>query len=302
MGRNIAVLLTCFNRKEKTLSCLASLFNAQDGYNKCSLSNQVQLTLFLVDDGCTDGTSDAIKKTFSNKKINIIKGTGSLYWAGGMRLAWRTALMYDNWDYFLLINDDTDLLEIVFDELFKTEEYSIKHYAKEGLISGITTSKTEPYILTYGGSVWVNKFLGTKKRLGKSASPQLCDFTNANILLIPNSIVNQVGIFFDGYIHGLADYDYSNMVRKAGFPVILTANFCGRCDRDHSNHAEIHNRVVNMSLMERKKYFKDPRHSLDQYYLYARRVTPLRAPFVRIANFLHVYFPVLLYKMGSFRF
>jgi GT2 family glycosyltransferase len=71
----IAILITCYNRKEKTLSCLAALFNCivPDGYG---------FDVFLVDDGSTDGTSDAIKEGFT--QVNIIQGNGNLFWNRGM--------------------------------------------------------------------------------------------------------------------------------------------------------------------------------------------------------------------------
>ena len=43
MGKEIAVLLTCHNRKAQTLTCLASLFEAE-------LPPGVQLDVFLTDE------------------------------------------------------------------------------------------------------------------------------------------------------------------------------------------------------------------------------------------------------------
>ena len=49
--KNIAVLITCYNRKDKTLLCLESLFKQQ------GLGIDFSLAVFLVDDGSTDGTA-----------------------------------------------------------------------------------------------------------------------------------------------------------------------------------------------------------------------------------------------------
>ena len=51
----IAAILTCHNRKEKTLACLHSLFSIIS-----------TIDVFLVDDGSTDGTSGY--KTLSTSK------------------------------------------------------------------------------------------------------------------------------------------------------------------------------------------------------------------------------------------
>jgi len=72
----IAVLITCFNRKAKTLESLRLLF-AQD------LPPDVSLQVYLVDDGSTDGTGEAIAQTYP--QVTILSGTGSLFWNGGMK-------------------------------------------------------------------------------------------------------------------------------------------------------------------------------------------------------------------------
>lgn len=53
---HIAVIITCHNRKEKTLHCLTNLFEAKKAYGH----NEVRLAVFLTDDGCTDGTAEAV--------------------------------------------------------------------------------------------------------------------------------------------------------------------------------------------------------------------------------------------------
>ena len=83
MKKTIAVLLTCHNRKDKTLLCLKALYD-QEGLNSDYL-----IEVFLVDDASTDGTAAAIKDKFP--LVNIIQGNGYLFWNQGMRLAWKTA-------------------------------------------------------------------------------------------------------------------------------------------------------------------------------------------------------------------
>ena len=51
--QHISVLLTCHNRKAKTLGCLTSLYAAE-------LPVGYDMEVYLVDDGCTDGTADAV--------------------------------------------------------------------------------------------------------------------------------------------------------------------------------------------------------------------------------------------------
>lgn len=69
--KSIAVLLTVFNRKEKTLQCLGNLYRQLpiQGYN---------VDIYLTNDGCTDGTPEAIAQKFP--EVNIIHSKGNLFW------------------------------------------------------------------------------------------------------------------------------------------------------------------------------------------------------------------------------
>lgn len=80
--KRIAVLLTCHNRREKTLTCLQSLY-------ECQLPDNFDLDVTLVDDGSTDDTTRSVKENFPN--ITIIHGNGHLFWNRGMYLAWNNA-------------------------------------------------------------------------------------------------------------------------------------------------------------------------------------------------------------------
>ena len=83
-GQRLAALLTCHNRRDQTLRCLASLATAKE-----VVSTRVDVDTFLVDDGCSDGTAAAVRSRFPD--VHVIAGTGCLFWCGGMRLAWTHA-------------------------------------------------------------------------------------------------------------------------------------------------------------------------------------------------------------------
>ena len=73
----ITVIFTCFNRREKTLQCMKSL----SGGNK-----DLAFRYVIVDDNSTDGTYEALEDLKrSGMTIDVLRGTGNLFWAGGMR-------------------------------------------------------------------------------------------------------------------------------------------------------------------------------------------------------------------------
>jgi GT2 family glycosyltransferase len=72
-GTRIAVLLTCLNRKQKTLACLEALFSQV-------LPAKVDISAYIVDDASTDGISDEVRQTYP--QVKIFSGDGNLFWNG----------------------------------------------------------------------------------------------------------------------------------------------------------------------------------------------------------------------------
>ena len=108
--KQIAVLLTVHNRREKTLCCLQNLF-------KQKLNSDFLMDVYLTDDGCTDGTPEAIREQYP--KVIIIKGDGNLFWNRGMYTAWKKAAETQDYDFYLWLNDDTFLFNNAIQTLLK---------------------------------------------------------------------------------------------------------------------------------------------------------------------------------------
>jgi len=148
--KSIAVLLTCYNRREKTLACLRSVYTSKE------LSNHsFAMEIYLTDDGSSDNTGKVVAQEYPG--VHIISGHGNLYWTGGMRTSWLNALADGNYDGFLLLNDDTLLNDNCFNQLFETDDLSRRRYDASGIYIG---SVIDPRTLkhTYGGSILRNKW------------------------------------------------------------------------------------------------------------------------------------------------
>jgi GT2 family glycosyltransferase len=98
----VAAVVPVHNRRDITLQCLRSLARI----DKSGLDFRV----FIVDDGSTDGTSDAIREQFP--ETEIVEGTGNLHYAAGTNAGIVAARSWDP-DFYLLMNDDA-----VFHEQF----------------------------------------------------------------------------------------------------------------------------------------------------------------------------------------
>jgi GT2 family glycosyltransferase len=287
--KNIAVLLTCHNRKEKTISCLKSLFNIAE---KC-LPFQ-RMDVYLTDDGCTDGTGEAVAASFPT--VKILKGNGNLFWAGGMRCSWNEALKYD-YDAYLLLNDDTNISYNLFEELKICHEYSIMKYNCSGIYIGSTHDGENN--VTYGGSVIKSKFLNTYRHLVPDGKIEECDLGNGNIMMVTRDVVKKIGIFSEDYTHSIADYDYTLTARKNNIPVLVTANYCGICSNDNPYYYSI---FINLAFTDRKKYLYHPAGlAFYDQIKFMKKFYPYRLPFIYAAAWFKLVFPKIYFEIDQYR-
>src|SRR4028118_1511310 len=121
---SIAVLMTCHNRKLKTLLTLESLFRQ-------TLTSEIALSVYLVDDGSTDGTSEEVQQKYP--QVKLFSGDGNLFWNGGMRIAFSEA-MKDEPDYYLWLNDDTVLAPEALNTLLTTSRQLFEQGEKKAIV------------------------------------------------------------------------------------------------------------------------------------------------------------------------
>lgn len=280
--KKIAVLLTCYNRKEKTINCLKSLYKAID------LSNyEIKFDIYLVDDGSTDGTYEEINKHFP--AVIIINGLGNLFWARGMGLAWETALSANSdYDSFLLLNDDVILTENFLIDLLSTHKYCLEHFNQ----TGIYVSSTKDLInskISYGGKLIRKKGIKVKSiTINPSDVPVPCSMANANILMVTMAVVKAIGILDPKYIHQYADYDYTLTASEQGIPVLLCPGLGGYCVNDHGNGWL----SSDSSLKDRIKYLYSPKGlAYRERLYYLKKNFKYQFPYYFIMLWLKTIFP-----------
>lgn len=228
----ITTILTCFNRKDKTLNCV-----------KCIDSEPLDVDFIVVDDNSTDNTIDELSKM--RAKIEVLVGNGSLFWAGGMRSGIN---QYFNRktksDYVLLVNDDVEFRPGFLKELV----YLSKANNRTVVVGATCGSSSE---ITYGAYQIIKSFFSLQyKRVIVSKDIVLCDTFNCNCVLIPSEILLEVGNFDNHFRHSLADLDYGLRIRERGYHIIQSNNYVGKCDR---NAIEGTWRDVNLGRINRIK-------------------------------------------------
>lgn len=243
----IAVLIASHNRRDATLGCMSRLLpqlGEDDG-------------VYLVDDGSHDGTAAAVAG-LKDKRINVINGDGSLFWAKGMRKAWEAAdAERKDWDAYLWLNDDMELNGDAMARLFAVNN------GERIVVGDFEDSKGEVvYGMRQGGL-----------------------FTG-NCVLVPRNVYEKLGMICGGYSHAWADSDYAMMAKRAGIEV-ASAGIVGMAEA-HPNRPSL----AGLSLMQRLRLLHDPKGwNVHDLWLYRRRNWGC---FAAICSCVHLIFHVLI--------
>lgn len=288
--KSIAILITCHNRKDKTVSCLDSI---QRTISPCE--ERISPKVFLVDDGCTDGTADAVRGAGYSFPVHIIEGDGNLFWNGGMILAWKEALRTGGFDGYLWINDDITMLPEFWPDLLTTDDYCRRNYGRGGIYVG-STKDSQTGRLTYGGFFYNNKWtLEDRFVIPDGEHIQPCEAAHGNITYVAHDVVESRGILDSRYWHGGSDHDYTYLANKAGIPVLVLPRYSALCKNDHLGKTRLH---AALPLRERLKVFWSPKgFNMHNALLFNWRCFPYRAPFVLLIGITKCIFPSFGYKL-----
>jgi GT2 family glycosyltransferase len=271
--------MTCHNRKDKTLSCLKSLFEAliPNGIEK--------IDVFLVDDGSSDDTSKCVNKMFPS--VNIIRGNGEMYWNGGMRLAWESAGKNEEYDFYFWLNDDVLLNRNALSNLFDCYRDGLRVNKKESIVTGAFFNSLKDNQFSYGGRTDSGVVLPNGKL-------QTCKYINGNAVLVPRGIYNKIGNLSGNYTHAMGDFDYGLRSIESGFSNYTTKSYIGVCPINglpQWSNPEI-------SIRERIENFYSPTGlNFKEYIVFRRRFWKVKWLMFAVSAYLRVLFPKLYLKM-----
>lgn len=235
----VAVLLTCYNRREKTLQCLQAL-------SQQSLPTDVELKPYLVDDASTDGTAESVRQEYPN--VQLIQGTGSLFWNGGMRSAFEVA-QADDPDYYLWLNDDTVLYPHALETLLEVSAKLSSQGQGKAIVVGSTVDP-ETNSPTYGGLTQTYWWHPLKFHHVHSDpdQPRLCATLHGNCVLVSRDVAALVGNFSSEYTHNLGDYDYGLRARRKGCSVWMAPGNLGTCSANPPSSRMVKTELTQISL------------------------------------------------------
>ena len=212
----ILVILTCFNRKDKTEKCIITL---------SKMNPDCEFTFVVVDDNSTDGTREMIYNLKKKFRIFYLKGDGCLFYSGGMRKGMDFALIHlkQKYEYMFMCNDDVEFYDACIEKMAKQSEAQ-----NNAIIVGAVQNPSGEQ--SYGAVKYIK---GTKYRWIQINEWNIdADTFNANAVLIPYDIFKKVGAIDAYYVHSLGDFDYGFCLKKAGYHIYSSKEYVGLCQRN----------------------------------------------------------------------
>ncbi len=170
----VYIIIPVHNRKNITLKCLEHLDRSGD---------LQRYHIVVVDDGSTDGTTQAINSSYPD--ITVLVGDGNLWWTGaikkGMEYAYKQGA-----EYFIWLNDDCRFESSTINNLV---DFCRKN--PQAIIGCQGYEKEQATVLSFGGKIktWRGyRFVHTSPERITS-----CDLLSGNLVCIPRLIIDKIG-------------------------------------------------------------------------------------------------------------
>ena len=278
------VLLTCYNRREMTLSCLRSLEENKKDFGEI-MGEELRLRYIITDDASTDHTEEALRSLGAD--ITILKGNGNLFWCGGMRKSMNYAAKMlnngsENADYVMLVNDDVTFFHNALRKLVERQKSS----NCDVVVGATSDAKGE---LTYGGVRKTSRFFAKFEEIGPSQEPVLCDTFHCNCVLMTRETFLFSGNLDKHFVHSMGDYDYGMRMYKAGRIVINTRGYVGVCEKNPVEGSWLDSTLPRLERLKKKESMKGlPR---KDWYHFVRKNYGL---FPAVYHFVTPYIRILL--------
>ncbi len=206
----IAIVTPIHNRREITLQCLRSLSRISDA--------SMDISFFVVDDGSTDGSSEAISS--EHPETTIIEGDGTLWYTEGTNVGIRAALEH-NPDFVLAINDDS-----VFDSNFLHYLVETARQNPKSVVGPLLLLWDEPHRLFQTSPKW-STFEGGWKHWNQQtvwtvpSDPWEVDLIVGNCVLYPVSAFEDSGFMDSRKFPNFGDAEFTPRLKRAGYRLII---------------------------------------------------------------------------------
>jgi GT2 family glycosyltransferase len=209
----VYIIIPVHNRKAITLKCLQIL--KQNG-------DLAQYIVVVVDDGSTDGTSEAIRSLYPD--VIILAGDGNLWWTGAIVKGMEYA--YDKGaEYFIWLNDDCYPQKETIQKLIKTCQ------ADNKIVVGAQSLDPETFQPSYAGIiVRQNQIIEvhTLKNLLE------CDGLSGNLVCLNRNLIKDINYpNFRAFPQYYGDVAYTHQAKNNNYKLLIQGDAIAFCKNDH---------------------------------------------------------------------
>jgi GT2 family glycosyltransferase len=210
MERKVVIVTPVHNRREETLQCLRSIARLD--------TTGLSVHTIIVDDGSTDGTSEAVASQFPD--VEIIHGDGNLWYTAGTNRGLAAALGHDP-DYILAINDDS-----IFDEKCLASMVACAERYKRSVVGAVLLDRTAPHKVFQVAPRWELRLGGIRHWQHQTVwtLPERAfevELIVGNCVLYAAEAVREVGLMDENRLVQYGDAEYTPRMRRRGWRLLI---------------------------------------------------------------------------------
>lgn len=206
----VEIVTPVHNRRDETLQCLRSLARAD--------TTGIKIHIIVVDDGSTDGTTDAIASQFPD--VEIVRGDGNLWYTAGTNRGIEAALEHEP-DYILAINNDS-----LFDEKCIARLVACAEKHTRSVIGALLINRDTPHrifqvspqwkLLNGGFRHWYKQTVWTIP-----TEPWRVELIVGNCVLYPVLAIKECGLMDEKRLPQFGDAEYTPRMCRLGWNLLI---------------------------------------------------------------------------------
>ena len=215
MGKSVAIILVNYNGYNDTVNCVKSIIAGEYKDYK----------IILVDNG-SDDREIILNDAFLNDKCDVILHPDNIGFSGGNNVGIEYAKKIYNPDFFLLLNNDTEIDNMAIVEMVQ----AIEQIPNCGIMTGKILYYDKPEIIwSAGGKFDFKTGIADQPAMGKTddgSYDSICEttFCTGCVMLIPAEVIDTVGLLSEEYFLYAEDTDYCCRVMNAGYKLGYTGH------------------------------------------------------------------------------
>lgn len=206
----VEIIAPVHNRRDITLQCLKSINNLD--------RSGLDIHVIIVDDGSTDGTSEAIRKQYPD--VEIVAGNGELWFTAATNRGIQAALKHSP-DYVLTINDDE-----VFDPQLLQRMVACAKENPKSVVGALLLLWDQPHRVFQVAPQW-NVWLGGYRHWQQQTvwtvpdAPFEVDVIVGNCVLFPVEAIRECGLMNEKRLPHYGDAEFTPRMKRRGWRLLI---------------------------------------------------------------------------------